>query len=505
MRPVHSGDNCPSTAKFTAASKVRDQSTGIAFAALILVLLLAALDQTIVAIALPTIVSELSDVIHFSWVVTAYLLASAIVGPLYGKFGDIYGRKIVLQVAVVIFLLGSALCGLSRTMTQLVLFRALQGLGGGGLIVVTTAVIGDLVPPRKRGTYQGIFGAVFGIATIVGPPLGGFFVDHLSWRWIFYINLPAGALALAMIAIVLRSPGARPHYAIDYLGASLLSVALTAIILFTSLGGTTFPWVSGSAAVLIVLGLIGTIAFVVVETRAQQPILPLNLFRNRTFAVGGAVSLIVSLSLFGSTTYLPIYLQIVKGQSPSGSGLELLPMMLGMIVTSVVSGRIISVWGRFKPFPIAGTAIMTTGLLMLSSLSAQSPVWQTSAGATVLGLGLGMVMQVLVLAVQNSVDFENLGVATAGTSLFRSLVGALGVAIFGAIFANSLDMQLVAGGPRAIDMPSAATPQALAALPQDLHAAYIAAVAAALRLVFAAAAIAAATACVVSWLLHEDR
>jgi EmrB/QacA subfamily drug resistance transporter len=483
--------------------KARDQSIRTVFAALILVLLLAALDQTIVSTALPTIVGELGGVTHLSWVVTAYLLSSTIVGPLYGKFGDIHGRKIILQVAVVIFLIGSALCGLAQTMLQLILFRGLQGLGGGGLIVTTIAVIGDLVPPRERGRYQGVFGAVFGIATIIGPLLGGFFVDHLSWRWIFYINLPTGALALAVIAAVLHSPTTRRRHVIDYLGAVLLSVSLTAIILFTSLGGTTLPWRSQITLGLIAVGLIGMIAFVAAEARAPEPILPLSLFRNGTFAIASAVGLIVGLSMFGSITYLPIYLQVVKGESPTASGLQLMPMMLGLLTTSIASGRIISAWGRYKPFPITGTAIMTIGLLMLSRLSADHPVWRTSVDALVLGLGLGMVMQVLVLAAQNSVDFEHLGVATSGTTLFRSVGGALGVAIFGAIFANGLHAHLVAVIPPGTAIPSATDPAGLAALSPELRTAYIAALVAALQQVFLIAAIVAATAFGIALLLRE--
>jgi EmrB/QacA subfamily drug resistance transporter len=445
----------------------------------------------------------LGGVTHLSWVVTAYLLASTIVSPLYGKFGDVHGRKIILQVAVVTFLIGSALCGLAQTMLQLIFFRGLQGLGGGGLIVTTIAIIGDLVPPRERGRYQGVLGGVFGIATIIGPLLGGFFVDHLSWRWIFYINLPTGALALAVIAAVLRSPTTRRQHVIDYLGAMLLSVALTAIILFTSLGGTTLPWASHVILGLIALGFISTIAFIAAEARAPEPILPLGLFRNGTFAIASAVGLIVGLSLFGSITYLPIYLQVVKGESPTASGLQLMPMMLGMLVTSIASGRIISTWGRYKPFPIAGTAIMTIGLVMLSRLSAEHAVWQTSIDALVLGLGLGMVMQVLVLAAQNSVDFEHLGVATSGTTLFRSLGGALGVAIFGAIFANGLRAHLVAVVPPGTAIPSATDPAGLAALSPDLRAAYIAALVAALQPVFVIAAIVSATACGIALLLRE--
>ena len=503
VRSGFSGTDAAGTTDVTSATKPRDQSIGTIFAALILVLLLAALDQTIVSTALPTIVGELGGVTHLSWVVTAYLLSSTIVGPLYGKFGDIHGRKIVLQVAVVIFLVGSALCGLAQTMLQLIVFRGLQGLGGGGLIVITIAVIGDIVPPRERGRYQGVFGAVFGVATIIGPLLGGFFVDRLSWRWIFYINLPTGALALAVIAAVLRSPATRRQHVIDYLGATILSVALTAIILFTSLGGTTLPWASPVTLGFIAVGLIGLFAFVAAEAHAQEPILPLSLFRNGTFAIASSVGLIVGLAMFGSITYLPIFLQVVKGESPTASGLQLMPMMLGMLMTSIASGRVISAWGRYKPFPIAGTAIMTIGLLLLSQLSVDYPVWRTSVDAFVLGLGLGMVMQVLVLAAQNSVDFEHLGVATSGTTLFRSLGGALGVAIFGAIFANGLHAHLSASVPPGTAIPSATDPAGLAALSPDLRAAYIAALVAALRPVFLIAAIVAATACAIALLLRE--
>ncbi|MGA2843312.1 MAG: MDR family MFS transporter [Steroidobacteraceae bacterium] len=503
MRALHSGVGATASSEVVPGAKAREQSIRTVFAALILVLLLAALDQTIVSTALPTIVGELGGVTHLSWVVTAYLLSSTIVSPLYGKFGDTHGRKIILQVAVVIFLVGSALCGLAQTMLQLILFRGLQGLGGGGLIVTTIAVVGDLVPPRERGRYQGVFGAVFGVATIIGPLLGGFFVDHLSWRWIFYINLPTGALALAVIGAVLHSPSTRRQHVVDYVGAALLSVSLIAIILFTSLGGTTLPWTSRITVGLIALGLISAIAFVAAEARAREPIMPLILFRNGTFAIASAVGLIVGLSLFGSITYLPIYLQVVKGESPTASGLQLMPMMLGMLATSIASGRIISAWGRYKPFPIAGTAIMTVGLLMLSRLSAEHAVWETSVDALVLGLGLGMVMQVLVLAAQNSVDFEHLGVATSGTTLFRSLGGALGVAIFGAIFANGLYAHLVAVIPPGTAIPSATDPAGLAALSPELRADYIAALVAALQPVFVIAAIVSATACGLALLLRE--
>lgn len=467
---------------------IHHPSIPMIFGGLFLVLLLAALDQTIVSTALPTIVGELGGLTHLSWVVTSYLLSSTVVTPLYGKFGDLYGRKIMLHVAIVVFLVGSALCGLAENMLQLILFRGLQGIGGGGLIVTTLAVIGDLIPPRERGRYQGLFGGVFGVATIVGPLLGGFFVDNLTWRWIFYINIPTGVLALAVIGIALPSRPSRRRHTIDYPGAVLLSIALTSAILVTSLGGNSFPWNSpfifgmGAAAIL------STFAFVAVEARSREPIFSLRLFRNRTFVITSAVGLIVGLSLFGSVTYLPIYLQIVKGESPTRSGLQLTPMMLGMLVTSVMSGRLISRWGRYKPFPIAGTALMTIGLLLVSRISIDTSVWETSCDALVLGLGMGMVMQVLVLAVQNSVDYKQLGAATSGATLFRSIGGAFGVAMFGAIFAHTLQAQLNAVLPPGTTFPSAASPAALLALPPEVRAVYVVAIVAALQPVFLVAA-----------------
>jgi EmrB/QacA subfamily drug resistance transporter len=338
-----------------------------------LVLLLASLDQTIVATALPTIVGDFGGIEHLSWVVTSYLLASTVVGPVYGKLGDLYGRKIVLQTAIVIFLVGSALCGLAQGMFELIAFRALQGIGGGGLIVTTMAVIGDIIPPRDRGKYQGFFGAVFGVSTVLGPLLGGFFVDNLSWRWIFYVNLPVGGLALAVIGAAFHARAAYVRHQIDYLGAALLAGGLSSIVLFTSLGGTTWSWQSSQIVGLMVLGVVLLAAFVLVEARAAEPIVPLQLFRNRVFTVTSAIGFIVGLALFGAVTYLPLYLQIVKGQSPTTSGLLLTPLMAGVLVTSIGSGQLISRFGRYKPFPIAGTALMTVAMLLLSRISVGMP------------------------------------------------------------------------------------------------------------------------------------
>ncbi len=468
-----------------------------------LVLLLASLDQTIVATALPTIVGEFGGVEHLSWVVTSYLLASTIVGPVYGKLGDLYGRKIVLQTAIVIFLVGSALCGLAQGMFELIAFRALQGIGGGGLIVTTMAVIGDIIPPRDRGKYQGFFGAVFGVSTVLGPLLGGFFVDNLSWRWIFYVNLPVGGLALAVIGAAFHARVAHVRHQIDYLGAALLAGGLSSIVLFTSLGGTTWSWQSSQIVGLMALGVVLLAAFVVVEARAAEPIVPLELFRNRVFTVTSAVGFIVGLALFGAVTYLPLYLQIVKGESPTRSGLLLTPLMAGVLVTSIGSGQLISRFGRYKPFPIAGTALMTVAMLLLSRISVGMPIWQTALVMVLLGFGLGMTMQVLVLAAQNAVPYELLGVATSGSTLFRQVGGSIGVSIFGAIFANRLGVHLASALPPGVRPPAAASPELVDRLPPAVHSQYVGAFAASLRPVFAAAAGVSFVGFLLTWLLRE--
>ena len=482
---------------------VQPERVRVIFAALVLVLLLASLDQTIVSTALPTIVGDLGGIEHLSWVVTAYLLAATIAGPLYGKLGDLYGRKVVLQAAIVLFLAGSALCGTSQDMTELIAFRALQGLGGGGLMVTTIAVVGDIIPPRDRGRYQGFFGAVFGVSTVVGPLLGGFFVDNLSWRWIFYVNLPIGVAAFVVIGAVFHARQTEGRPSIDYLGAVVLAGALTSIVLFTSLGGTTYGWGSAPILAMMAAGAVLLVLFPLIEARAAEPILPLELFRNRTFALTSAIGFIVGLALFGSITYLPLYLQIVKGGSPTESGLQLTPLMAGLLVTSILSGTVISRTGRYKPFPIAGTAIMTVAVLLLSRLGVGSPTWVASAYMVLLGLGLGMVMQVLVLAVQNAVDYRVLGVATAGSTLFRQVGGSIGVAGFGAIFANRLGDELAARIPASAHVPTVANPAVIRALPAPLHSAFVEAFSVSLQPVFLAAAGISLAAFVLTWWLPE--
>src|SRR6476646_177156 len=473
------------------------------FTALLFVLLLAALDQTIVSTALPTIVGDLGGISHLSWVVTAYLLAATITGPLYGKLGDLYGRKKVLQSAIVVFLVGSVLCGLAQSMAQLIAFRTLQGLGAGGLMVVTLAVVGDIIPPREHGKYQGYFGAVFGVATVVGPLLGGFFVDNLSWRWIFYVNLPVGAIALTVIAVAFHTHERHVRHQMDYLGAALLAGALGSIVLFTSLGGTTWAWDSPQIVALIVLSMVLVPAFVLVERRAEEPILPMSLFRNHTFATTSAVGFIVGFALFGAVTYLPLYLQVTKGSSPTVSGLQLTPLMAGVLISSITSGQVVTRVGRYRFFPIAGTALMTVARYLLSRLEPGTSTWVAAADALILGLGLGMVMQVLVLAVQNSVDRSVMGVATSGSTLFRQIGGSIGVALFGTIFANRVHVELAHRLPSGTKIPKTINPAGIKHLPPAAHAAFADAFSVALHPVFLTAAGVSLLAFVLTWLLRE--
>ncbi|WP_069704609.1 MDR family MFS transporter [Burkholderia seminalis] len=481
----------------------RDAPTGLIVAALLLVMLLSALDQTIVSTALPTIVGELGGLDQLSWVVTAYLLSSTVVLPLYGKLGDLYGRKIVLQAAIVLFLAGSALCGVAQDMTQLIVLRALQGLGGGGLMVVTMAAIGDLVPPDRRARYQGMFGGVYGLATIVGPLLGGFLVEHLSWRWIFTINLPLGLLALAVIGVAFRPHTAQVKHRIDYMGAAFLATALTCVILFTSEGGSLLPWTSPQLWMTLVLGVVAIGGFVYEERLAAEPIMPLELFRHRTFVLVSLIGFVVGVALFGSVTFIPLYLQVVKGSTPSQAGLQLLPMMGGMLVTSIVSGRLISRLGSYRMFPIAGTLIGGVAMALLATLTLDTPLHTMYAYMALLGIGLGMVMPVLTLAVQNTVEFRHMGVATSGATLFRSIGGSLGVAAFGALFSHGLQSRMMHALPAGTALPSALGPAAVHQLPDAVRDAYLHAFAGSLHVVYLSAATVIAIAFVLAWFVED--
>jgi len=468
-------------------SRTSHDNVLVVFGGLLLVMLLAALDSTIVATALPTIVGEFGGLAHISWVVTAYLLAQTIVTPIYGKLGDLYGRKRVLQVAIVIFLIGSALCGLSQSMSHLIIFRAVQGLGGGGLMVTTQAVVADVVPPRARGRYQGIFGAAYGFASIAGPLVGGYFTTHWTWRWIFYINLPVGIIALVVLAATLPAQSSFASHAIDYLGAALLALTLAAIVLVTDLGGSVYPWSSPLLIALIVIAGAGLIGFVLVEGRAREPILPLQLFRSRDVWVTSVVGLIVGFALIGSVTYLPVFLQIVKGLSPTESGLRMVPLMAGTLVTSIIAGQLVSRTGKYKLFPIVGTIIVTLSLFLISRMTGETSTLAASLYMLLLGLGLGFVMQVLIIAVQNAVDYRDLGVATSNAILFRFIGGSLGTALLGAVLATQLgaNVQRLIPGTAALDSIS---PQALAGLSPALRAAYTEAFVASLSTVFVVAA-----------------
>jgi EmrB/QacA subfamily drug resistance transporter len=476
------------------------------FGALMLGMFLAALDQTIVSTALPTIVGDLGGLNHLSWVVTSYLLASTVSTPIYGKLGDMLGRKPVFLAAIVIFLAGSMLAGLSESMAELIGFRALQGIGAGGLMVGAQAIIEDIVPPRERGQYMGLIGSVFAVASVAGPLLGGFLVDNLSWRWVFYVNMPVGALAILIVITRLHLHTPAVRHKIDVLGATLLSAGVAALTLLTTWGGNQYAW---SSATIVLLGAagVGLLAiFAWWETKAPEPIVPLSLFRSRVFSVASAMGFTIGMAMFGAIVFIPVFLQLVYGASPTSSGLRMLPLMAGLLTAAIVSGRVISRIGRYKPFPIAGTAVLVVGMFLLSLLRLDTAPWVASVYMLVVGVGIGLVMQVLVLVVQNDARREDIGVATSIATFFRSVGGSFGVAIFGTIFASRLADEL-ARLPQSVTSRLGSgvhlSPEQAKALPPAVHADFLHAFAHSLHGVFLFGMALAVVPFVLSWFLRE--
>lgn len=465
--------------------RLSQRQVNLVFAGLMVALLLAALDQTIVSTALPTIVGDLRGVEHIGWVVTAYLLASTIGLPIYGKLGDLIGRKVVFQSAIAIFLVGSVLCGLARNMPELIGFRALQGLGGGGLMIGVQAIVADLVSPRERGRYTGIIGAVWGLSSVAGPLIGGFLTESADWRWCFYVNLPLGLFALVLTAVVLKLPRPRSRPRLDVLGTVLLAGTSACVVLVTSWGGTEYAWGSAPIVSLAVLAVVLAVAFVFAERRAAEPIIPLHLFRQNLFAVPAAISVFVGLGMFAAVAYLPTFLQMVNGASPTQSGLLMLPMVAGMTLSSIGSGRIIAATGRYRIFPILGTGLLTAGMVLLSRMTADSSMVLNSAYMFVTGLGLGMMMQTLVLIVQNAVEYRDVGAATSAINYFRQTGASLGTSLVGAIFIHRLTTELAASGARLpVRGVNSITPQMVHQLPPPVRSAVAHAYAAALPPIF---------------------
>ncbi|MET9295376.1 MDR family MFS transporter [Streptomyces sp. NPDC003077] len=487
------------------AGEKQPASVRVVLFALMIAMLLAMLDNMIVGTAMPTIVGELGGLDHLSWVVTAYTLATAASTPIWGKLGDLYGRKGIFLTSIVIFLIGSALSGMAQDMGQLIGFRVVQGLGAGGLMVGVMAIIGDLIPPRERGKYQGMMAGVMAVAMIGGPLVGGTITDHLGWRWSFYINLPLGAVALFMITAVLHLPKKRSQARIDYVGAILLTVGITALVLITTWGGTEYDWLSGQIIGLGAVGVAAIAGFVLVERKVAEPVLPLHIFGNRNFSLITVIGFLVGFVMFGSMTFLPLFQQIVQGASATNSGLLLLPLLLGMMAVSLVAGRITTSTGKYKAFVVIGGGLLVVGLALLSLMDVGTTRFVSSVYMVVLGAGMGFLMQTTMLIAQNSVEMKDMGVGSSSATLFRTIGGSFGVAIFGAIFTNHVQSAMTERmGKAGAAMPTAQMdPKGLEKLPAAMKDAYMHAVAGGTHQVFVWGALISVIGFATAWFLKE--
>jgi len=500
----------PAVTDTAQASGIEDppapRSLRLVMGALMLCLLLAALDQTIVATALPTIVGDLGGLDQISWVVTAYLLSSTVSVPLFGKISDLYGRKVMLQVTIAIFLLGSVLAGFAQSMLQLILARGVQGVGGGGIMAMTFTILGDILSPRERGKYVGYFTGVFASASVIGPLVGGFFVDHVSWRWVFLINLPLGAIAMVVAARYLHIPKTVRRHSIDVLGALLLTISVTSVLLASAWGGQEYAWGSPQIVGLFVVGLVLALAFLLQERRAQEPILPLHLFRDRVFTVCVALSALLGSVMIGASTFLPLFLQVVTGASATSSGLLLIPMMAGVVVGSNVCGRLVHHTGRYKAYPIIGIALAIVGLVLLSTIETTTTRLFISVAMGIVGVGIGSSMPIMTIAVQNTAPAGDMGAATSAVNFFRTLGSALGVAVFGTVMsarlADTIEQRLP-GTSLTTDDSLMSSPEAIRDLPADEYAAVADGIASGVAMVFLVALPLVVIAFALAWLLKE--